>query len=130
MNLYFKTVFFISILMVTFFEACSNKNDINEKVQGNWVIKNASRNGRITYTLEGAYLKLYNNNALETNISGSPVTTNYIFKENILIPDSFFSNIFVDKVIMDTLWLHMTISDNLFSLQLINSINNEKNTFN
>ncbi len=127
MNSYIKPSLFFSFLVLVLFGSCTKNKDLNKKVQGHWVINNAARNGRITYTLEGAYIKLYNNNSLETNISGDPVITNYIFKENILVPDSFLSDIFVDKVNMDTLWLHMTISDNLFSLQLLNKSENEKN---
>ena len=119
-----------SIILSLFFFAlfsCNNGDNLNKKVQGNWIIKNASRNGRITYTLEGAYIKLYDYNFLETNIFGDSIITNYNFQENILIPDSFFAKIFVDKVNMDTLWLHTTISNNLFFFELLNNSENEKN---
>ena len=127
MNKYFVATLFFSFLVPVLFGSCSDNKDLNKKVQGHWVINNAARNGRITYTLEGAYIKFYNNNSLETNISGNSIITGYVFKENTLVPDSFLSEIFVDKINMDTLWLHTTISNNLFSLQLINKSKNEKN---
>jgi len=124
---YLKTSFIFFVLIITGLSSCSNKDNLNKKLQGSWIIRNAARNGRITYTLEGAYLKLYDDNYIETNIYGDPIITNYIFKENILVSDSILSDIFVDKVNMDTLWLHMTIRENLFSLQLLNTNKNEKN---
>ncbi len=73
-------------VFLTFFLACasSDKPEKSDLID-NWVVVGATRDGRATETLNGAYFK-FSDDVLETNFMGEEMRNNYVLKNhNILI---------------------------------------------
>ncbi|MBK7096697.1 MAG: hypothetical protein IPH57_17145 [Saprospiraceae bacterium] len=71
-----KSKILVTITVTVMLAACS-WSDLNSEIQGNWNIVNASRNGRPTSTFEDGYIRIWNNDSLETNITGDLIKTNF-----------------------------------------------------
>lgn len=110
-----------ALIALTFLAGACSLNDINSEIQGNWNIINASRNGRPTSTFENGFIRIWNNDSLETNITGDLIRTNYKLQKKMILTDD---NLPVFNVInneKDTMTFQFIINETHFHLVLSKS---------
>ena len=100
-----------------FLLSCS-LTDLNSELQGTWHIAQASRNGRNTSTFENGYFKFWNNDSLETNITGEIIKTNYNLQKKIVLSDGILPDFDVISNELDTMTFQFVINETHFHLVL------------
>lgn len=93
-------VFFIAFALISI--SCKNV-DSNSKIQGNWQIQSATRNGRPTLTLDSGYIRLWNKDSIETNFTGEIIKTNYVFKRKKILTDNVLPDLTVINLDRETM---------------------------
>ncbi len=91
MNTFKVSFLFILTLCLTTLNSCTNSTEEKtvDKIAGDWIIKSASREGKVIQTLEGSYLKLSPDMQLTSNLPISPsanaeYTVPYSIEEEVL----------------------------------------------
>lgn len=110
----------LSMLLIAFFITSSCNNALlNEKIQGNWVLSEALRNGRLTSTFENCYFNFDKDQNIETNFTGEVVRSKYKIKGKIIKSDNTLPEIIVNSCSKDSLALSCNIENNDLQFNLV-----------
>lgn len=115
-----KSKILVTITVTVMLAACS-WSDLNSEIQGNWNIVNASRNGRPTSTFEDGYIRIWNNDSLETNITGDLIKTNFKLQKKMILTDDILPVLNVINIEKDTMTFQFVINETHFHLVLSKS---------
>ena len=86
---------------------------------------NASRNGRPTSTFEDGYIRIWNNDSLETNITGDLIKTNFKLQKKMILTDDILPVLNVINIEKDTMTFQFVINEIHFHLVLSKSLDHE-----
>ena len=114
-------IFFTFFIVLTSFCSCDSSAERNGKLQSNWIVHKAYRNGRVTSTMEKGFFRFWHLDSMETNILGETTKSTYIIQKNIIVTDSELPQFTVDNIGKDTLVLETKINKYRFSFTLIKS---------
>lgn len=117
----YKPIRLIALITLSILLGACSWNDLNSEIQGNWNIINASRNGRPTSTFENGFIRIWNNDSLETNITGDLIRTNYKLQKKMILTDDKLPVLNVINKEKDTMAFQFIINETHFHLVLSKS---------
>lgn len=120
----------ILVLMLTItFWGCTNEEPVFQKdnILGRWEIKEATRNGKPTESLDQLFFEFFADGTMTTNLSGTRESANYEIEEDqIFQRESQFDVDYTIRNLSDsTLDLTTQLRDYFFKLSLAKKIQEE-----
>jgi hypothetical protein len=109
------------IITVSIMLAACSWSDLNSEIQGKWDIVNASRNGRPTSTFEDGFIRIWNNDTIETNITGDLIKTKFKLQKKMILTDDKLPVFTVVNIEKDTMTFQFKINETHFHLVLSKS---------
>lgn len=111
------------VLFIVF--SCKNENasvDLRQ-LNGQWNIVNASRNGKVTNTLDNAFIRI-ESDKLFHNLNGDTISAKYNLDENIMmVEDETIQELNIEMLTTDSLKLNTKISNFKFKFTLTKNEN-------
>ena len=121
MKSHYKAIKLLLIFNLLLTNLSCSLRDIDSEIQGTWNICDASRNGRPTSTFENGYIRFWDSDSLETNLTGELIITNYKLRKKMISTDDKLPVLNVINFDKDTMSFQFIINETHFHLVLSKS---------